>query len=265
METLTYRILRYVPDLLRDEWINVGVVLCDAARGELRSRVIAEAAELARLRRLHPEADESLLAGLASGLDSLLAAGSGDVTEWFSKMEASLSNVLQLGPQKAVRTDEPQAELDRIYEAQVRPPERRTPGLLERADSKAGLRIRLREVFHRAGLWSRLEKSAPVAEFTFAGDPFRMDYAYRKNGTRGFIHALPLTRDPAQAKAFCLTAGSIRERVPGCVFHAVTEPAPENDGARYRALAGFLRDDGIEVLPAPQVYEFAQRLRATLQ
>lgn len=265
METLTYRILRYVPDLLRDEWVNVGVVLCDAARGELRSRVIGEPFELARLRRLHPEADESLLAGLASGIDSLLAAGSGNPTEWFSKLEASLSNVLQLGPQKAVRTDEPRTELDRIYDAQVRPPERRMPGMMERGDSKAGLRIRLREVFHRAGLWSRLEKGAPVEEFTFAGDPFRMDYAYHKNGMRGFIHALPLMRDPGQAKAFRFTADSIRQREPRCAFHAVTEPAPENDGARYRSLAAFLRDDGIEVLPAPQVYEFAQRLRATLQ
>ena len=60
--TLRYRILRYVPNLVRDEWVNVGVLL-EEARGSRRAmRLIEQPGEFARVRRLHPDADEDLSA-----------------------------------------------------------------------------------------------------------------------------------------------------------------------------------------------------------
>ncbi|MFZ0415401.1 MAG: DUF3037 domain-containing protein, partial [Candidatus Acidiferrales bacterium] len=59
--TLTYRVLRYTPNLVRDEWVNVGVLLEDPQKQRARARLIEETSELARVRRLHPNADEALL------------------------------------------------------------------------------------------------------------------------------------------------------------------------------------------------------------
>src|SRR3989454_5864560 len=56
-----YRILRYAPNLVRDEWVNIGVLVFDPATGERRLRLIEEAGEFARVRRLHPAADEAVL------------------------------------------------------------------------------------------------------------------------------------------------------------------------------------------------------------
>ena len=36
--TFVHRILRYVPNLLRDEWVNIGVLLYDPDTGERRLR-----------------------------------------------------------------------------------------------------------------------------------------------------------------------------------------------------------------------------------
>jgi len=64
-----YRILRYAPNLVRDEWVNIGVLVFDPATGERRLRLIEEAGEFARVRRLHPAADEALLRALRDDIE----------------------------------------------------------------------------------------------------------------------------------------------------------------------------------------------------
>ena len=59
--TLAYRVLRYTPNLVRDEWVNIGVLLYDPQTSERRLRLIEEPEELRRVRRVHPQADEDLL------------------------------------------------------------------------------------------------------------------------------------------------------------------------------------------------------------
>lgn len=61
--------LRYVPNLVRDERVNIGVLVFDAESGERRLRLIEEPEEYARVRRLHPRADEGLLRELRNNLE----------------------------------------------------------------------------------------------------------------------------------------------------------------------------------------------------
>src|SRR5271167_1833633 len=68
--TWAYRILRYTPNLVRDEWVNIGVLVYDPQSGERRLRLIEEQEEYARLRRLHRQADESVLRELRDNLES---------------------------------------------------------------------------------------------------------------------------------------------------------------------------------------------------
>ena len=63
--TFVHRILRYVPNLLRDESVNIGVLLYDPNTGEHRLRLIEEEAEFNRLNCLHPGVDEHIPARAA--------------------------------------------------------------------------------------------------------------------------------------------------------------------------------------------------------
>src|SRR5260370_38629867 len=67
--TCAYRILRYTPNLVRDEWVNIGVLLFDPLTGDRRLRLIEEQDEYNRVRRLHPQADENLLRALRDDLE----------------------------------------------------------------------------------------------------------------------------------------------------------------------------------------------------
>src|SRR5260370_25535263 len=64
-----YRILRYAPNLVRDEWVNIGVLVFDPGTGERRLRLIEEQDEYNPVRRLHPPADETLLRARRGGLE----------------------------------------------------------------------------------------------------------------------------------------------------------------------------------------------------
>jgi Protein of unknown function (DUF3037) len=61
--------LRYTPNLLRDERVNIGVLIFDPKTGERRLRLMQEEEEYRRVRRIHPEADEDLLRVLRDDLE----------------------------------------------------------------------------------------------------------------------------------------------------------------------------------------------------
>ena len=231
-----YHILRYTSDLVRDEWVNIGVLLFDPLTGALRLRLVEEQDEYARIRRLQPSADEDVLRGFRDHLEDRFAAflqnrqaehgGTLAVGEGLQRLienwNNTLSNGLQLAPQKGVYADDLDIELERLYTEHVAPPRKVTrvgaPG------NRATIRNYCSQVWKAAGLWDRIQKSVRVTEFTFPGDPMRIDYSYRKNGTRGYVQTLSVSRAPADCKLYAYTAARIAARAPfASEFAAVTD------------------------------------------
>ena len=63
-----------------------------------------------------------------------------------------------------------------------------------------------------------------VAEFTFPGDPMRIDYSYRRNGTRGYVQTRSVSRAPGDCKSYAYTAARFAARAPfASEFAAVTD------------------------------------------
>src|SRR5271154_7604677 len=87
-----YRILRYVPNRLRDEWVNIGVLLEEASGARQAIRLIEEPAEFARVRRVHPDVDENLLRSLPTEFDARLRESVKNVEGYLQKLDQSLSN-----------------------------------------------------------------------------------------------------------------------------------------------------------------------------
>lgn len=258
----TCRILRYVPSLLRDEHVNIGVLLHDAGSARLELRLIESDSEFARLRRMHPAADLDLLRGLEADLRAQLAHSVAGTEAWLGKLEQTLSTTIQLSPQRAVFTTDFDAELDRIYSDQVAP--LRTTRA-EAARSRAGLRRQANEILARTGVLRKLKRSLRVDEFTYPGDPMRLDYAWRQNGARGFLHALSLDRDPAQAKALAFTSQRIQAKVAGSEFTAICDTAPAEGNTRHRFVAELLRGQQIALVPLATLENWALDLNARLQ
>lgn len=256
-----YRIVRYAPNLIRDEWVNIGVLLEDAGSRRRAMRVIEEPSEIARVRRLHPNADEELLRALPGEFEARLQGPEEAVGTYLEKLGQTLSTAIQLSPEKGVEAADFDAELDRLYHAQVAPPPRTRGNLVE--STRAWIKARFNDVLKRRHV-PRLERGIRVEEFTQAGDPLRIDYAYR-NSVRGFLHAVALGRDASQAKVLAYTAERIRARVKKCEFTAITETEPLRENPRHQFIAKLLAEQDISIVPLNRIDKFAEELRVRLQ
>jgi hypothetical protein len=272
-KAMSYRVLRYTPNLIRDEWVNIGIILEDDRGGRREARLIEEPGEIARVRRLHPQADENLLRNLSGNLEMYLhraagasgegqsSAGNGD--QLLQKLDDTLSNVVQFSPQRGLLGEDFDVELDRLYRDHVALPRGAVRGgFLE--NTRAWIRARLSDVFRRHRILNKMEKGVRVEEFTQPGDPFRLDYGYRYNGTRGFVHAVSLGRDPAQAKVLAYTAESIRARLAKTEFSAITEIPISLDNPRHQFVARLFEEQKISLVPLNRVERFAEDLRPRL-
>jgi hypothetical protein len=282
-------VLRYTPNLVRDEWVNIGVLVFDPATGERRVRLIEEPEEYARVRRLHPRADEELLRALRDDLENRFATatqlfggngasggtGNGGAdrknaeqasTDWLkllAKWDETLSNALQLAPQKGVQAGDLDAETERLYADHVAP--ERGAARVGAPGSRGAMRSYCAQVFKQARLWERLQKGLRAEEFTFAGDPMRIDYAYRRNGTRGFLQTLSVSRAPGEVKSLAYTVARIRGKVAASEFIAVTDVHLVAENERHRFVQETLRDAGVEAVPLEGLAVWTAKMRPLIQ
>jgi hypothetical protein len=261
-KTFQYRILRYMPNLLRDEWVNIGVLLEDASGARQAMRVIEEPGEFARVRRVHPDADEDFLHALAPEFEARLRGPAREAAVYLQKLEQNLSNTLQLGPPKGLLAENFDAELDRLYREQVTPAARRAGGLLQ--NTRDWMRGKLNDVFRRHRILGKLEQRVRVEGFTQPGDPMRLDYGYQ-NGVRGFIQSVSLRRDLPQAKALAYTAGCIHERDKLAEITAITDSPPDDENPRHVFVEKLFAGEGIRIVAMSQVEGFAEELRMRIQ
>jgi len=274
-----YRVLRYTPNLVRDEWVNIGVLVFDPANGERRLRLIEEPEEYARVRRLHPEADEPLLRALRNDLEDRFATaselfrGNGEAYEggngradWLKllgKWDDTLSNALQLAPQKGVYASDLDAETERLYADHVAP--QRGAARAAAPGSRGMIRSYCAQVLRQARLWERLQKGVRAEEFTFPGDPMRIDYGYRRNGTRGFVQTLSVTRAPGEAKSLAYTVERIRNKVKASEFTAVTDVHLIAENERHRFVQETLREAGVEAVAMEGFAVWTAKMRPLIQ
>ncbi|HKS66039.1 MAG TPA: DUF3037 domain-containing protein [Candidatus Acidoferrales bacterium] len=261
MPTFRYRVLRYTPNLIRDEWVNIGIFLENTDGTRQSIRVIEEAAEIARVRRLHPNADERILRQLPADFNAMLQAPRVNGASLISTLEPTLANLLQFTPVEGLTAEDFESAFERLYHERVAPPPRARGGILE--STRGWIKARIEDVFRRHRV-PRLERRIPVEEFTEAGDSFRFDYGYQ-NGVRGFLHVVAINRDPSQAKVLAYTAGRVRARIPNCEFTAITEADPAGSDRRHVFVARLFEDSGIGIVPLNRVEKFADELKQRLQ
>src|SRR6266851_2581383 len=260
LQPCAYHVVRYQPNLIRDEWVNIGVLLLDPAAGRVRQRWLEEPADLVRLRRLHPAADEELLLRLPAEFDRQFAGREMEAEAILEKFDETLSNAVQLAPRKGLLARDPDAELDRLFREQVEPLRETRRGVVE-IRTRSDVRARAADFFRTEKILRLMQRGVRIEEFTAPGDPMRIDFSYRRNGTRGFVHSVALGRDPGQAKLLAYTAGAIRERVNHTEFLAV----PARGNVRDQFVSGILAESDIRVVPLADLRKWAHDVAPVLR
>jgi hypothetical protein len=199
-------LLRYAPDAVKDEFVNVGVVLYESTGGWADVRFTKD---WRRVRCMDPEADVEMLEGLEREIKERLLEGGANRDWLLKRMEDTFSNAIRLSEAKAVLADSPQEEIGRLAEMYL---ERAKRGA-RTASGRMQIFQTMRGEFERQGVWRLMRHNVAASEYTHRGDPLKIDAAYRPNGTVHLYQALSLESDVNAAKVLAFSYPKLREGI----------------------------------------------------
>jgi hypothetical protein len=250
-----FLLLRWVPDAVKNEFINIGLVLLPGTGApELRFT-----GDWSRVRSLDPEADIELLENFQTELREQLREA-GEPREFLlRRMQDSFANSLQASGFTACLADSPAAEADALARIYLeRPPRSQT------RDKSARQIIfqTMRDEFDRAGVWALMNKSISVARYTRSGDPLKIDCGYSASGKVKMFHALALESDVNSTKVLAFSYPWLAEGIRQAEgTEAALTAIVEDDLERDSEAAGFARETleqhRIAVAPLSQMQAIA--------
>ncbi|HXE07750.1 MAG TPA: DUF3037 domain-containing protein [Acidobacteriaceae bacterium] len=243
-------LVRYVPDPVKCEFVNIGVVLREvpgeaatyAAPAETRVRFTRD---WARVRCLDADADVELLEALEGEIAARLKLGTADPKPVLAQIEDSFSNSIQMTEARACLAESMSAELDLLMEMYVAPRREKRARI---RTGRAAIAGQMRTQFERAGVWALMRKRIAAATYTQPGDPLRIDCGYRPNGVIKMFHAVSLEGDVEAAKVLAFSAARLREGVTRVekarlelsavveVLRTIAKPGNDEDDANAGAL-----------------------------
>lgn len=217
-------LVRYVPDVVKGEFVNIGVVLRQA--GETADVLVRFTRDWSRVRCLDAHADVHLMESLEGEIGGRLRSGIVETKPVLQVLEDTLSNSLQLSPAGACLAENMATEMEQLLAMYVDPIKVRKE---RRKSGRAAILGGFRREFERAGVWGMMRRGIAASIYTRPGDSMRIDCGYRSNGSVRMFQAVSLEGELESAKVLAYSALGLREgvrRVEGAGLHltAVVEP-----------------------------------------
>lgn len=278
-------LVRYVPDVVKGEFTNIGVVLREAgddASGAARagSAVVRFTRDWSRVRCMDADADLGLLEALEGEIAERLRMSETDPKPVMELLQDTLSNSVQITAPRASLAESMPAELDQLMKMYVEPLKVKVS---RQRTGRAAIAGAMRTEFERAGVWGLMRKRIAASLYTRAGDPMKIDCGYRadieKATTGGVIRmfqAVSLENDVEAAKGLAYSAPQLRQgvgRVESAKLEltAVVEPlravSDVEDEAmeRYRFGVEAMEREEIRVVTVSDLARVAETARVELR
>ncbi|HKO12223.1 MAG TPA: DUF3037 domain-containing protein [Acidobacteriaceae bacterium] len=247
-------LVRYVPDPVKNEFVNIGVVLREAAEGG--AAAVRFTRDWGRVRCADPDADIAMLEALEAEVRQRLGAQETSGKPLLEVMEDSFSNLIQMTEAKGCLAENMAAEMDALMRLYVEPRKERAR---QAVSARQAIVRSMRSSFERAGVWDLMWKRIPAAQYTRAGDPLKLDCGYRPNGVVRMFHAVSLMGDVEVAKVLAFSAPALRaglERVEKAELEltAIVEPLRDGEGEVSGAAEAVEQYRfGVETMEAQQI------------
>jgi hypothetical protein len=200
LKQLDFYVLRYVPYVVREEFVNIGVLLFEPQPDGFGFADVRMTSDWRRATCFDQHIDIEVLQALEADI-RLRLQHSQDVGSVLHKLEDSFANGVQISPRKTCLTAEPILELEKLSSIYLKAPEME-PAAAPTKSEHAMIRSHIRDALTRAGIWAlRIEKTM-AAEYTKKkGDRLVFDFGYVIGTEVRFFQAVPLRTNFNQAVA----------------------------------------------------------------
>jgi hypothetical protein len=263
---LEFFVLRYVPDAVKGESVNFGLVTF-AEMGD-RPEVIDVrfTRDRGRLLCLDPQADLDVLDGLQRELQHEIGQVR-DQAALLRRIEDSFSNAIQMSAVlPALTRKQALDEIEDVARIFLESPK------VKRTHEPAGRRKILeimRDEFDKARVLT-LMNAVPVAPYTKPGDPFEFDFGYRVRNEIKLFHAVSLRAsvDPAvMLAARYPKIAPVMEKVAGAapLLTAVVDAGLDRSRSEVGFALEMMEESRIRVADATEMNAIAETARRELE
>jgi len=263
---LEFFLLRYVPDAVKDEFVNIGVVMTEPGANGTGFADVRFTHDWRRVRCVDPQADIEMLEALERDIRGQL----GEVRErgmLLHRLEDSFSNVIQLSPTKGCLAAEPAKEIEMLARLYFEGPKPKTRGAVS---ARQRILKNMRAAFEQAGVWTLLMKDIPVAPYTKPGDPLKFDFGYRVGDTIKLFHAVSLKASVDQAIMLASRYPAIADGISQVnrvlpLLTAVVDDALDRGPDEVQFALSALEEARIAVAASAEMPEIAERASRDLR
>lgn len=251
-------VLRYAPDAVKNEFINVGLVLLPPA-GSAQVRFTRD---WSRVLCLDPEADVEMLQALESDLRNQLREMNGDHDLILRRIQDSFSNAIQPSEFQACLAASAIDEADELARLYLERPRRRQQA--REPGARVAIVARMRSEFEAVGIKPPLLlEKIPVSRYTRSGDPLKIDCGYSPNGTIKLFHAVTLSSDINAAKVLAfsfppLAQGIKKAEGKQALLTAVVEDNLPADDESVTFARETLEQNAIRIVPVNSMAAIAR-------
>lgn len=264
-------LIRYVPDVVKGEFANIGVLLREAGKDD--SAVVRFTRDWSRVRCMDANADIGLLEALEGEIGARLRTEAPGIKPVMEILEDTLANSVQMTEVKACLAESLPAEIEQLMKMYVEPLKMKTE---RKRTGRAAIAGAMRTEFERAGVWGLMRKRIAASLYTRAGDPMKIDCGYRPNGVVRMFQAVSLEVDVEAAKGLAYSAPQLVEgvqRVEGAKLEltAIVEPlrtvsdAEDEAMERYRFGVEAMERQEIRVVTLSDLARVAETARMELR
>jgi hypothetical protein len=264
LKKFEYFFLRYAPLPMMDDYVSFGVVVLESSPDGFAG--VRFMKNWRRMLCSHPDADLDYFRFLEQDIREHLAVGTRR-EELLAKFYDCFANTIQISANKECMAENPQAALDLLARGSID-----LPAHAVRPETGARRRIlqKIEAVFEQAGIWTLLGKNVAVAEYTYPGDPLKIDALYRPNGVVKMLQAVPLQMniDAAKILAFSypqLVKGIEEKKHIGTLLTAVVDDDIDRNNPEMEFAVTTMERSGITVARTIELPLIAERARQELQ
>jgi hypothetical protein len=281
LQTCSFSLVRYVPDPVKNEFVNIGVLLrpdAGEAAAPAAETLVRFTRDWSRVRCADPDADVAMLEAMEAEMRHRLPESSPEsgVKPLLDVIDDSFSHLLQLTEPKACLAESLAAQMDELMRLYVEPRREKSRAALR---GRAAIVRQMRSAFERAQVWDLMAKRIAAARYTRPGDSLKIDCGYRPNGVLRMFHAVSLDAGAELAKVLAFSAPALREGVArvekaDLELTAIVEPLrnghgevsrTDDEAAEYRFAVETMEARQIRVLTASDLDRVADTARRELR
>jgi len=261
---LGFFLLRYVPDAVKNEFVNIGVVLVGTDAGYADVRFTRD---WRRVLCMDPGADLEWLQAMERDIRMRLQDASSR-EDILYRLQDLCSNSIQITSSQGCLAQDPAQELEELVKTYLLPAPLRAGKRMPSARQR--IVAVMRDAFEQQGVWKEMLKEIEAAKYTHLGDPLRIDCAYRTDDALKMFQAVSLVSDVDAAKVLAfsypqMAEGIARELKIGTALTAVVEDRLDQSDEAVLFAQAMMERSGIAVAAVSEMPRIAERARQELR